>query len=101
MLSSFSMKLAKCLLVALALWMPAASFAAAVGASRVEQTPCEESTPGESCDCLSEEDALPLTPFVAPLARSSAHTVEHDAQRPLDGHIAELLIPPPNPASLR
>ena len=101
MLPSFLMKLAKCLLVALALWMPAASFAAAVGAISAEQTLCDESAPEESSDSRSEEDTMFLTSHVAPLARVSMHTVESDGQRALEGHIPEMLIPPPNPASLR
>ncbi|MEQ1918470.1 MAG: hypothetical protein ABL955_04670 [Elusimicrobiota bacterium] len=95
------MKLAKCLLVALALWMPAVSFAAALGSARTEQTPCEESAPEAASDARSEDNEMHLTPFIVTPAGSRSHTVELAGHRPLDGHIAELLIPPPNPASLR
>jgi hypothetical protein len=80
--------------------MPAASFAAVVAsAGRVEQpAPCDEQAPEESADSRLEEDPLFLTSSVAPRATVSAHTLETDGHRPLDGHIAELLIPPPNRA---
>ncbi len=101
MLSSWLMKLAKCLLVALALWMPTASFAAAIASPRAEQqAPCDETTPEESSESRAEEDTMFLSSSVAPRSIVSAHTVETESHHPLDGHIAELLIPPPNPAAL-
>lgn len=93
------MNLAKALLVALALWMPAASFAATVcPGSRVEsQAPCAEPAAEES----SESDLELLLPSSeAPVSSMNAHTVLHESHRPLDGHIAELHSPPPN-SSLR
>lgn len=95
------MKFAKSLLVALTLWMPAASFAAVVASGRAEQaTPCEEQAPEESSD-LSEHNEMLFTSSVVPLTIGSAHTVHHESHRPLDGHIAELHSPPPNHAVLR
>lgn len=96
------MKLAKCLLVALALWMPTASFAVAVSSARAEQQAlCDESAPEESAESRDVEDLMFRAASIVPFVRSTAHTVEIDSHRPLAGHIAELLIPPPNPASLR
>lgn len=93
------MKLAKCLLVALALWMPAASFAVAAGYSAsVEQgEPCEEAS---SHDESSEQNELFLPAAVALLAPKDKLAFDHVGHRPLDGHVDELLIPPPNPAAL-
>lgn len=90
------MKLAKCLLVALALWMPTASFAAAVASARAEQqAPFDESAPEET-ETRAEEDLMLPASLIAPFSRPVIHTVESESHRPLDGHIAELLIPPPN-----
>lgn len=89
------MTFAKCLLVALALWLPAASFAVAVGAdSRVEYTqPCAEPETSES-----EENEVSLTSSAAAPAPAFEPEFDHDSHRSLDGHIVELLIPPPNPS---
>lgn len=97
------MKFAKCLLVALALWMPAASFAAAAGfGARLEHaSPCAEPAHEESSDSRAELNEMFLP--ASPASRSSltAHVVQHESHRPLDGHIAELHSPPPNPSSPR
>ena len=97
------MKFAKCLLVALALWMPTASFAAALAsAGRTEQAaPCDEQAPEESSDSRSEANEMFLPSFAIPFKTSTAHTVELLSHRPLDGHIAELHSPPPNTSSPR
>jgi len=98
MLSSSTMKLAKALLVALALWIPAASFAAAVcGVARLEsQAPCEEPAAEETSEQSELELLLPSSDTTVPSL--TAHTVRHESHRPLDGHIAELHSPPPNSA---
>ena len=104
MLSSLTMNFAKCLLVALALWMPAASFAAAVeSARRVEHAaPCEAPEGSESeAESEGEENAMLFTLSSAPVARAFEHIVGHDSHSPLDGHIVEMLIPPPNPSAPR
>jgi len=103
MLTLCPMTFAKCLLVALAMWMPAASFAAAVGLdSRYERSaPCEESAPEESSESRAELTEMFLPSSVAPVASTTVHTVHHESHIPLDGHIAELHSPPPNPAVLR
>jgi len=91
------MKLAKCLLVALALWMPAAAFAAAAASARVEQNaPCEETPTSEESSDSSEENQFFLPSSAVPFTRSAMHTIEFASHEPLDGHIVELLIPPPN-----
>lgn len=94
------MNFMKCLLVALALWLPAASFAAAVGAdARVEHTaPCAEP---ETSGCESEENEVFLASHPAGLAPAFKSNFIHNSQSSLDGPSVELLIPPPNPASLR
>lgn len=94
------MNFMKCLLVALALWLPVASFAAAVGAdARVEHTAsCAELEP--SCSESAENEAFLKSSKAAP-APVFAPIFEHDSHRSLDGHIVELLIPPPNPSSSR
>jgi len=94
------MKFAKCLLVALALWMPAASFAAAAGVdARSERTaPCEEAPPEESSESSGELNEMFLPSSVAPAVTAAMHTVHHESHIPLDGHIAELNSPPPNSA---
>jgi hypothetical protein len=89
------MMLVKLLLVALALWMPAASMAAPVEAeSRVETS--AQSAEHEAHGSESEESelffALPAAPHVF------EHLIGFCSHRPLDGHIIELLIPPPNPS---
>ena len=92
------MTFAKCLTLSLALWMPAASFASAVGAdAHVEHAaPCAEQDASES-----GENEMLLTSSAAPVAPAFEHVVDHDSHRSLDGHIVELLIPPPNPSTLR
>lgn len=100
MLFSTTMNLAKCLLVALALWMPAASFTAAAAASvSVEHAaPCEEAPATEE---LSEQNELFLPAYASPVPITNLRAFDHFSQRALDGHIVELLIPPPNPSSPR
>ena len=91
------MKLAKCLLVALALWMPLNSFAAAAASCRVEQAQAAEESSEESSDSRAEQELL-LPSCVALSGRSATHTVDGHVHHQLDGHIAELHVPPPNPA---
>lgn len=97
------MKLAQFLLVALALWMPAASFAAAAAPAGVieREAPCEEPAPEESSELRAELNEMFLPSSVAPIASGTSHTVHHESHFPLDGHIAELHSPPPNPSSPR
>ncbi|MDP3542377.1 MAG: hypothetical protein Q8T11_07925 [Elusimicrobiota bacterium] len=91
------MNFAKCLLVALALWMPAASFTAAAANVAVEHAaPCAEAPAVEE---VSEQNEMFLPARVTPVAIPTLHTFDHFSQRALDGHVAELIIPPPNPAS--
>lgn len=87
------MTFVKILLVALALWMPAASFASAVGADlHVEnEAPCSEHE--------AEDNDLFLTSSAAPFAPAFAHLVSHDSHSALDGPVAELDGPPPKPSS--
>lgn len=94
------MNFAKCLLVALALWMPAASFAAALNAGpRTEaSSPCEEERAPEGVSERAEDSDAFLPIFVVPALTLDSHTVLHESHRPLDGHIAELHSPPPNRA---
>ena len=71
MLSSLTMKFSKCLLVALALWMPTSSFAAAVeSARRVEHAaPCEAPEGSESeAESEAEENPMHFTSSSAPVA---------------------------------
>lgn len=93
------MSFAKCLLVALALWMPSASFAAAVGVSvfHEQSAPCEEAP---ASDELSEQNDFFPPSIAAPAAPAFTRDHEHARQHPLDGHIGELHIPPPNRAAL-
>ncbi len=94
------MNFAKCLLVALAIWMPAASFAAAAGLdARFEHTaPCEQPAPEENSEFRAELNEMFLPSAVAPVSSGTSHTVRHESHIPLDGHIAELHSPPPNSA---
>lgn len=88
------------LLVALALWMPAASFAAAISPPGVleQASPCEEPAPEESSELHAELNEMFLPSSVASIASGNSHTVPHESHLPLDGHIAELHSPPPNSA---
>ncbi|MBI2788549.1 MAG: hypothetical protein HYX59_07705 [Elusimicrobia bacterium] len=92
------MNFAKCLLVALCLWMPAATFAAAAIASvAVEHAaPCEEAPAAEE---MSDQNELFFPSSVTPMAHTAQHTFDRTSQRVLDGHVVEIFIPPPNPAA--
>ncbi|UPT72756.1 MAG: hypothetical protein M0D55_12555 [Elusimicrobiota bacterium] len=94
------MKLAKIALVALALWMPSASFAAAVFQDKQSSCPAQEEqrSPDEAAG-EAESDALFLASPVRLLVAPSACFVDHAGHEPLDGHLVEPLLPPPNPAA--
>lgn len=99
MLPYRSMNLARCLLVALALWMPVASFAASAGVTYADCTAsCDDSAPDEAMDSSAEDaDMFFAQPLRAPVAPSSVGFHDSAGHRPLAGHLVEPLLPPPNP----
>ncbi|MDX6770551.1 MAG: hypothetical protein SF051_13535 [Elusimicrobiota bacterium] len=91
------MKLAKLLLVALALWMPVASFALTVAAppSMELQAPCEErDTAANIAEEHNEAFLLPVT--LLPTAAETVDFIDLDGHSGLVGHPVAPLLPPPN-----
>jgi hypothetical protein len=91
------MKLAKMLLVALALWMPVASFAVTVAAL----PSMEQQAPGEDRDTaanIAEEhnEAFLLPASVLPTPTRTVDFIDMDGHAELVGHPVAPLLPPPN-----
>lgn len=95
------MKLAKIALVALALWIPAASFAAAAVQRQEASCPAQEQAPDEAAgesELDVKELALPCG-VRAGAACAETHFLDYEPHRRVQGLYAEPLLPPPNPAA--
>jgi len=93
------MTFAKCLLVALALWMPAASFAVGVASVSIENlggAPAPDEASSES-----EQDAVFLPSPLRVHAPEQMRAIEIAAADRLAVHFVEPSVPPPNGAPAR
>lgn len=91
------MKFAKVMLLALALWMPVASFALTAAALPTieQQAPCEDRD--NAANIAEEHNELFLLPATSlPSAPETVDFIDLDGHSELVGHPVAPLIPPPN-----